>query len=308
MPRVARVMIEGWPFHLTHRGNHRKDVFHSDEERGDYLTILRQNAQRFEMAIWAYCLMPNHVHLLVVGRQRSSIARAIGNAHREFSRRCNLARAVTGHAWANRYYSTPLDETHVWAAVRYIELNPVRAGLVRRATEFTWSSARSHAGLVSDELLGSTQPFPGPVSDWSAWLDIGLEQEATERLRQNTQTGMPTGDEEFLSKIERRLGRAVGPKKPGPLGKSRGLVVHPRVVGARPSQVKAVPRTQVRETFPFSGGGVFSLHLPGRLVSRARPIPPLVPFAPPSRLSLPPPAERPAREASAGSNRPGASR
>ena len=216
MARMARVMLEGWPFHITHRGNHRKAVFSSDGDREDYLELLGRYAKHFEMAIWAYCLMPNHVHLLVVGQQRSSIAKAIGNAHREFSRRQNQERGVTGHSWANRYFSTPLDESHVWAAVRYVELNPLRAGLVRRATDHGWSSARAHAGLVSDSLLDPGRPFPGPVSDWSAWLGIGLEEEAQQLLRRNTRTGHPTGSEEFVSDIGRRLGRAVSSRRPGP--------------------------------------------------------------------------------------------
>ena len=115
------------------------------------------------MAVWAYCLMDNHVHVLAVGLEKHSIPRALGNAHREHSCRINMERSVTGHLWANRYFSTALDEPHLWAAVRYVELNPVRANIVTDPTDYRWSSARAHAGLVKDGLLDPERPFPGPI-------------------------------------------------------------------------------------------------------------------------------------------------
>jgi len=111
--------------------------------------------------------------------------------------------------WANRYFSTALDEPHLWAAVRYVELNPVRANIVSDPTEYRWSSARAHAGLVKDGLLDPEHPFPGPISGWKAWLELGLEEEAVRRLRRNTASGQPTGSEEFVAAIERQLGRRV---------------------------------------------------------------------------------------------------
>src|SRR5262245_40232199 len=115
MPRRARVMFEGAPFHVTHRGNHKRDVFDDDRDRSLYLALLRRYAKRFEMAVWGYALMKNHVHLIVVGQSRTSIPQAVGNAHREYSRGRNQPKGVTGHLWANRYFSTALDEPHLWA-------------------------------------------------------------------------------------------------------------------------------------------------------------------------------------------------
>ena len=202
-------MVEGIPFHVTHRGNHKKNVFDEDADRRLYVDLLRGYATRFEMLIWGYSLMSNHVHLIVVGRSRNSIPRAVGNAHREFSRRRNRTRAVTGHLWANRYFSTVLDEPHLWAAIRYIELNPVRAGIVDDATAFEWSSARAHAALADSDLLDPDRPFPGPIGDWRQWLANGLEDETLNRLRANTASGAPTGDDAFVETIERRLNRRV---------------------------------------------------------------------------------------------------
>lgn len=215
MARMARVMFAGAPFHVTHRGNHRGDVFDDDRDRRLYLDLLRKYALRFEMSVWGYALMSNHVHLIVIGRSRASIPQTVGNAHREFSRRRNEGRLVTGHQWANRFFSTVLDEPHLWAAIRYVELNPVRAGIVGDATAFEWSSARAHAGLVDDDLLDAERPFPGPIANWRRWLANGLEEQTATRLRQNTASGLPTGNAAFVAEIERRLNRCFRPQRRG---------------------------------------------------------------------------------------------
>jgi len=213
MARHARIMLEGWPFHITHRGNHRKSVFRTDDDRRAYLRLLDRFSKQFGLSIWAYCLMGNHVHLIAVGKERESISKALGNTHRAWSRSRNIEAEVTGHLWANRFFSTPLDEPHVWAAVRYVELNPVRAGIVGEATDYAWSSARAHAGFRSDPLLGPDRPFPGPIGDWSAWLRAGLEEQTAGRLRTNTSTGRPTGGEKFILALEERLGRRLRPRR-----------------------------------------------------------------------------------------------
>ena len=209
MPRIARIVVPDCPYHITQRGNHKEEVFFGDETRHDYLALLRRYARRCGLEIWAYCLMPNHVHLIVVGRSKDSLARAIGNAHREHSRRINRAREWTGHLWANRFYSTALDESHLWNAVRYVESNPSRAGLVACATDYRWSSARAHAGLHHDPLLAAGRPFPGSIACWATWLDDGPNWPEYDALRRNTSTGRPSGCPEFVLRLERQLGRPI---------------------------------------------------------------------------------------------------
>jgi len=148
----------------------------------------------------------------------------------------NVARGWTGHLWANRFYSTPLDEAHLWTAIRYVELNPVRAGLVARAEEWEWSSARVHCGMEAAEgdglaaaVLAADRPFGGSRPDgltgapvgWSEWLARGVEEDAVRRLRAATMTGRPCGGEDFVRGLEARLGRSLGPKKPGPKPKAK---------------------------------------------------------------------------------------
>lgn len=213
MARMARVMFEGAPFHVTHRGNRKMVTFENDRDRRTYLRLLRRYSKRFGMRVWGYCLMNNHIHLIAVGRERTSIPRAVGNAHREYSRLRNLRRDVTGHLWANRYFSTALDEVHLWAAIRYVELNPVRAGIVHDATRYPWSSARAHCGAGRDRLLDPDRPFPGPIGNWRAWLATGLEDDLRKRIRDNTSTGLPTGSDDFVRAVEQRVGRRVRPKR-----------------------------------------------------------------------------------------------
>lgn len=159
--------------------------------------------------------MTNHVHLLVVSRQSDSLARAIGRTHGRFAQWQNKRNKWSGHLWANRFYSTPLDEEHLWTAVRYVELNPVRAGMVQRAENYEWSSARCHTRNYPDELLAPTRPFPGRVEDWSDWLTTDLPAEQVEALRKNTSTGRPTGSDGFVALLEVKLARTLKRQKRG---------------------------------------------------------------------------------------------
>ena len=216
MPRIARVVLPGIPYHVTHRGNHRHVVFYSNADRLLYLSMLKKYSKRFEMRIWAYCLMENHVHLQVVGQSEDSMSRAVGITHCQYARYLNKRRGVTGHLWDNRFYSTALDDHHLWAVVRYVELNPLRAGLVQHALEYRWSSARGNAGALVDPLLCAKRPFPGWVGDWPAWLESGLTDEELLKIRKNTRRGAPTGSDEFLRKMEERLGRRLRSLPRGP--------------------------------------------------------------------------------------------
>ncbi len=216
MARIPRVVVPGAPHHVTHRGNLRADVFLTPEARQQYIALLSGCAARAGMEIWAWCLMTNHIHLLVVPHNADSLRRGVGLAHQRFAAAVNAHHGWTGHLWANRYYSTVLDETHLWRAVKYVELNPVRAGLVARAEDYPWSSARAHARLVPpDPLLTGDDPFPGPITDWAAWLAEGLDDATCHRLRTATYTGRPCGSLQFIARLEAQLARTLLPQKRG---------------------------------------------------------------------------------------------
>ncbi|MFN7966236.1 MAG: transposase [Acidobacteriota bacterium] len=220
MARTARIVVPGYPFHIVHRGNHRKPVFYSDADRQVYLRLLLTEARRYGLEIWAYCLMLNHIHLLGVPLDAEALADAIGNTHRAYARYIHESRGWTGHLWANRFRSSLLDEQYLWDAVRYVENNPVRAKLVERAELYPWSSAAAHSFGKHDALLSNARPFPGHVPDWSAWLAEPIPTELIDTIRRNTRTGRPTIDDALTAELERVVGRRLRPQRPGRKPKS----------------------------------------------------------------------------------------
>jgi putative transposase len=162
--------------------------------------------------------MSNHVHVLAVPERENSLAQAFGRAHNDYARWLNVSREVTGHLWQNRYYSCPLDEDHRWAALRYVEMNPVRAGLVSAPEEWPWSSARAHLGLCGTGALDWQDWRTRWVADdWRETLvDRAADSAAVDRIREATRTGRPVGSDEFLEHVEAQCGRTLRPAKRGP--------------------------------------------------------------------------------------------
>jgi putative transposase len=212
---MARAVCPGTPHHITQRGVRRFDVFRDGADYERYVELLLNYAPRFGLGILAYCLMTNHVHLVVIPETEDSIAKAVHRCHGIYASEFNKKYGKTGHLWQARFFSCVLDAAHTRAAVRYVERNPVRAGMVIRGEEYRWSSADAHCGLRDDPLLQSDCLLE-EITDWSEWLagDNNVEQE--KRLRSRTCTGRPCGDEDFLKRIESVVGRPLGPRKPGP--------------------------------------------------------------------------------------------
>ena len=215
MSRVARIVVPGFPHHITQRGNRKADVFETDEDRLAYLRFLKKYAAQYNLSVYAYCLMTNHIHLVAVPGDELTLGKALRDAHTVYAMYFNTRTALSGHVWQGRFFSCPLDEAHLWAAVRYVERNPVKAGLVERAEQYRWSSAAAHCGLFTDDLLCTDFPPPGIVEDWSAWLAQPDEESVIDYIRQQTQTGRPCGNETFLDQVEGLLNRTVRRKKPG---------------------------------------------------------------------------------------------
>ncbi len=139
----------------------------------------------------------------------------MGTVQMRFARWINKRNGWSGHLWANRYFSTPLEDAHLWNVIRYIELNPVRAGLVERAEDYPWSSARAHCGLSQDPLLSNEVIFASAISDWSDYLGQGLPESTLEIFRRNTLTGRPTGSDEFVRRLESETKRRLRPHARG---------------------------------------------------------------------------------------------
>jgi putative transposase len=159
--------------------------------------------------------MPNHVHLVVVPETSDGLARAIGEAHRRYTRLINFREGWRGYLWQGRFASYPLDEHYLLAVVRYVELNPVRAGLVKDAGCYRWSSAQPHL-QGKDDLLVRVKPMLELVDDWRDYLSYQDDQNELESIRRHTRTGRPLGGDDFIAALEDRLGRILRPRKPGP--------------------------------------------------------------------------------------------
>jgi putative transposase len=218
MARLARVIVPGIPHHVTQRGNARRCILSGDRDRTIYLDLLRQAIELHSIELMGYCLMSNHVHLIAVPSENAGLGLAMKEAHGRFASYWNASNCSTGHVWQGRYYSCPLDERHLWQALRYTELNPVRASMVAKADDWVWSSASAHCGDVDANAWLSMDRWRGRWNSvtWRHFLAAGESCEAVEAIRRNTHTGRPLGTEEFLREVEGQTKRQLIPQKPGP--------------------------------------------------------------------------------------------
>ena len=215
MARIARVVAPGIPHHVTQRGNRRQCTFFGQDDYRAYLDLMREWFAAYGVEIWAYCLMPNHAHLIAVPSDEDGLRLAIGKAHLRYSRRVNFREGWRGHLWHGRFASYPMDARHTLAAARYIELNPVRARLVQEAQDWPWSSAGAHmAGR--DDCLAKAGPLLAEVGDWKEFLAGAASESELAAIRGHERTGRPLGEEGFVARLDSMLGRSLTPGKPGP--------------------------------------------------------------------------------------------
>ena len=214
MARFARVVVPGIPHHVTQRGVRRMETFFDDEDYDVYLRLMREWCDASGIEVWAYCLMPNHVHLVAVPESKESLARGIGEAHRRYTRHINFKKGWKGYLWQGRFASFPMDEDYLLATCRYVELNPVRAKLCERPEEYRWSSAKAHL-LGKDDELVKVKPMLDRVSDWQELLASG-DQKLFDDVRMHERTGRPLGSKSFMERMSSIVGRDLSKKKPGP--------------------------------------------------------------------------------------------
>jgi len=202
MPRRPRITIPDVPYHITQRGNNKQDVFFTTDDRLSYLEWLKKYSSLYELDILAYCLMTNHIHIVGIPQNEDSIARTIQFVNMRYTQLINRNMGFDGHLWHGRYFSTALDDTYLWNAIRYVEQNPVRAGLVEQAELFQWSSAAYHCGLKDiDPVVKTNEDSKLIFEDWSNTLHSVPDQKVTDMLRIRTQKGFPCGDTEFVQRI-----------------------------------------------------------------------------------------------------------
>lgn len=215
MARIARVVVPHYPHHVTQRGNRRQKTFFSDADFKAYLDLVAEAKDTAGIDVWAYCLMPNHVHFIVVPSDADSLAILFRAAHRRYTRRINIRYDWRGHLWQERFHSFVMDERHLIAGVRYVELNPVRAGLCKSPEEWRWSSVHAHLRGADDSLV-IVEPMLRRFPDWSAYLAVTNDDRSNDSIRTHTRTGRPGGSKSFLTKLELVTGRCLQKGQPGP--------------------------------------------------------------------------------------------
>ena len=217
------MVIPGLPHHVTQRGNRRQRTFFSDRDYKTYLQLMGQACRAFGVEIWAYCLMPNHIHLLVVPQTEIALAKAIGHGHEAYTRYFNFKNKWRGYLWQGRFSSFPVDDAHLLLAARYIELNPVKAKLVDRPEDYTWSSARAHLFLSKDTFINSPALLRH-IPEWKRFLEEEITKIHVDLLEKHERSGRPLGTVTFLRHLEKIKGIPLVPKKPGPKPKNESAI------------------------------------------------------------------------------------
>jgi len=216
---MARLVVPGYPHHITQRGSRRQPTFFDESDYRAYLDLIQETKSSAGVDIWAYCLMPNHVHMVAVPEQEDSLAKLLRVTHHCHALRVNAEHGWRGHLWQERFHSFVMDEAHLMAAVRYIELNPVRAGLCAEAENWRWSSVHAYLHGRCDGVA-NVRPMLDRVADWPEYIASGDDPEAIASLRSHSNTGRPAGTMEFVAQLEQISGRILRKRKPGPRPRS----------------------------------------------------------------------------------------
>lgn len=210
MPRIGRVVAAGFPHHVVQRGNNREQVFFEEKDRKQYLSLLKKYSVKWESSVMAYCLMSNHVHLLIKPASDESLCKMMQGLTFCYTQYVNRIYQRTGRLWESRYHSCIVDQAkYLWAVARYIEQNPVRAGMVEKPEDYFYSSARAHVRGDKDAILGEDLFSNDQRADYRLLLRSGIPQTEIEHLRYVTTTGRPFGNEEFVAEMEKKLERRL---------------------------------------------------------------------------------------------------
>jgi putative transposase len=223
MARLARAVFPGHPHHVTQRGNGRAQVFFCDENYRLYRDLLATHCAAAGVEVWAWVLMPNHVHMILVPGDADGIRRALAPVHRRYAGHIHARLKRTGHFWQGRFGCVAMDEEHLGAAVRYVSLNPVRARLAESVADWRWSSAQVHLGRVACDGITAAEPVLTRFPDFAALLEAGEEEAAMRRLRRAETIGRPIGSEDFVTTLEALSARRLAPAKRGPKPKKSAL-------------------------------------------------------------------------------------
>ena len=216
MPRIARAVAAGFPHHIVQRGNNKEKVFFNKKDREKYLSLLKKYSDKWESPILAYCLMGNHVHLLTRPKREESLYKMMQGITLCYTQYINRAYNRTGRLWESRYHSCIIDEErYLWAAARYIEQNPVRAKIVKKAEDYQYSSAKAHINGERDDILGEELFEEGQRKEYIGLIRAGISGKEINSVRYSTKTGRPFGSEGFIKRMEKMFERKFVLRLPG---------------------------------------------------------------------------------------------
>ena len=213
MPRQSRIVLPHVAHHIIQRGNYKQSVFNRESDFKKYCEWFKEYAEKYGVQTYAYCLMTNHVHFIVMPRTEDGLARVFNTLHMRYAQYINKRKGVTGHLWQGRFFSCLLDETHLYRAIRYVERNPVRAKMTSEAWGYKWSSASEHIG-EGRGLIFLKQSLEMSKSEWKEYLKEP-DQEMADEIRLKTQRGLAVGTTQFVEQIENRLKRSLACLNPG---------------------------------------------------------------------------------------------
>jgi putative transposase len=223
MSRLARLVVPGLPHHVTQRGNGRQRVFFEEGDYALYLRLLTENCRAEGVEIWAYGLMPNHIHLILVPESEDGLRAALAPTHRAYAGTINARRKRTGHFWQGRYGCAVMDEDHLAAAFRYILRNPVEAKLASAPDKWKWSSARAYLRGDNDGTT-TTRPLRSRFTDLRGLLLGEMDSIDDIIVRDDEAIGRPLGNAAFLKALEKKTGRTLTPGRRGPKPRKKKAV------------------------------------------------------------------------------------
>jgi len=222
MARLARIVVPGVPHHVTQRGNRGERIFFTPADSARYLELVAEHCRAAGTECWAYCLMPNHVHLILVPSHKDGLRAALAEPHRRYSREVNRRNGWNGVLWQERFASFPMDERYLINCARYIERNPVAAGLCDVPHRWRWSSARAHLEGRDDSLV-TVAPLLERTPDWAGLIGAEMPQADRKAIDAHLRTGRPLGEAAFLDSLEEQFGRRLRPQKRGPKPRAEEL-------------------------------------------------------------------------------------
>ena len=207
MPRIARIIGVGYPHHIIQRGNNREKVFLDRRDYERYLSFLSKYSEEKKAAVLAYCLMSNHIHLLVRPSEIEALPKMMQGITLCYSKYFNGENGRTGRLWECRYHSTVIDgDSYLWTVSRYIENNPVRAGIVKRAEDYPHSSARAHILGIKDPVLKEPLFDKSELNEFKRFIRSEEDNKIMEEIRKQTRLGKPLGNGSFLNTLSEKLG------------------------------------------------------------------------------------------------------